>query len=374
MTAQSDRIRIEVTVQATPALLEGLEAWQHLGLLSDTQIKQLGDRYLTCALPAPVPVTSLPASLLVSDAGFDSDFVTELPERSPSRPRIRTGARSSSRSTSVASATNVTSSTPRQSNFLAERLQSLMAEISVIWLLFLGVFMVVVSSGVLAASQWRNFPPTGQYGILFAYTLAFWAVGLWTAKQPHLQLTTRMLQTATLLIIPVNFWMMDGFKLWQQPGGGAIAAIAALVLTALLLQLLGLRRLGLRRLGLRQSAIASSRLLLLDSIALSWLHWGWGWPGFPLIATYLGIVGTAFVLLQQDQAPAAIAAPTVPETRSPDSEAVSAPTPRQAWLAPSIIAVAASALLLIARAVLVAQVPVHQLGLAVGICGWLLCW
>jgi hypothetical protein len=244
-----------------------------------------------------------------------------------------------------------------------------MTEISVIWLLFLGVFMVVVSSGVLAASQWRNFPPTGQYGILFAYTLAFWAVSLWTAKQPHLQLTTRMLQTATLLIIPVNFWMMDGFKLWQQPGGWAIAAIAALVLTALLLQLL-----GLRRLGLRQSAIASSRLLLLDSIALSWLHWGWGWPGFPLIATYLGTVGTAFVLLQQDQASATTTTRAVPEARSPDSEAVSSPTPGQAWLAPSIIAVAASALLLIARAVLVAQVPVHQLGLAVGICGWLLCW
>jgi hypothetical protein len=38
-------------------------------------------------------------------------------------------------------------------SFVAQRLQALMAEISVIWLLFLGVFMVVVSSGVLAASQ-----------------------------------------------------------------------------------------------------------------------------------------------------------------------------------------------------------------------------
>ncbi|MBD1861457.1 MULTISPECIES: DUF2157 domain-containing protein [Trichocoleus] len=365
MASGSDRlIRIELSVQANSALLEGLEVWQDLGLLSEEQVKQIGDRYLTCALPEPIPVTD--AS--VRDAEPDSDFLIEPVERSSRRPRIRTGARSSPvRSDSAASSTSVGGTTIRQSNFLAERLQSLMAEISVIWLLFLGVFMVVVSSGVLAASQWRNFPPTGQYCILFAYTLAFWVAGLWATKQPNLQLTARMLQTATLLIIPVNFWMMDGFKLWQQPGGGAIAVIAAFGLTALLLQLLGFRRNSVH-------PVATSRWLLLDAVALSWLHWGWGWSGFPLIATYLGTLGTAFVLLQQDQASAAITAQTSSEARSPDLETVSSSMTGQTWLAPSIIAVAASALLLIARAVLVAQVPIHRLGLAVGICGWLLCW
>src|SRR6478672_5896014 len=167
MAAQSDRfVRIEVTVQATSALLEGLEVWQHLGLLSDTQIKQVGDRYLSCALPEPVLVTAA----LAREAEPESDFVIEPVERSRPRPRTRTGAKVLT----------------QQNNVVAQRLQSLMAEISVIWLLFLGVFMVVVSSGVLAASQWRNFPPTGQYGILLAYTLAFWAVGLWAAKRPNL--------------------------------------------------------------------------------------------------------------------------------------------------------------------------------------------
>ncbi|HEY9749386.1 MAG TPA: DUF2157 domain-containing protein, partial [Allocoleopsis sp.] len=328
MAAQSDRfVRIEVTVQATSTLLEGLAVWQHLGLLSDTQIKQLGDRYLSCVLPEPVSVTSVPDGA----ADSKSDFVVEPLERSLPRPRTRTGAQSPVR----AGGAKVSA---RQNNVLAQRLQSLMAEISVIWLLFLGVFMVVVSSGVLAASQWRNFPPTGQYGILLAYTLAFWAVSLWTAKQPNLQLTARMLQTATLLIIPVNFWMMDGFKLWQQPGGGAIAVVAALGLTALLVQLLGFRR----------SAGVNSRWLMLDAVALSWLHWGWGWSGLPLIASYLGTVGTAFVLLQQDQTPASSTVANASETRSPEPPTVAA----REWLAPGMIAVTVSALLLIARAVL----------------------
>ena len=49
--------------------------------------------------------------------------------------------------------------------FLTFMLQCLQAELSVPWLLFLGMFLVVVSSGVLAASQWERFPGFLQYGI-----------------------------------------------------------------------------------------------------------------------------------------------------------------------------------------------------------------
>ena len=53
-------------------------------------------------------------------------------------------------------------------------LQSLGEELSVRWLLFLGVFLVVLSSGVLAASQWERFPAVGQYGVLFAGNIRIW--------------------------------------------------------------------------------------------------------------------------------------------------------------------------------------------------------
>ena len=238
----------------------------------------------------------------------------------------------------------------RQSpNFATSMVQSFMAEISVIWLLFLGVFMVVVSSGVLAASQWQHFPPTEQYGILFGYTLAFWGASAWTGRQQSLHLTARMLQITTLLIVPVNFWMIDGFKLWSSGSGRVVAAIAALVLTAITIILL--KPTSTRSTGVR---------LTINSICLSWLHWGWGWAGFPLIATYIGTVGTALMLFYQNQGNVLPAAAEAEESREK--------------LPLGTITVTFATLLLIARAVFVAHVPLHQLGLALGICGWLLCW
>jgi hypothetical protein len=256
-----------------------------------------------------------------------------------------------------------------------------MAEVSVIWLLFLGVFMVVVSSGVLAATQWRNFSPVGQYGILFAYTLAFWAASAWTGRQPNLRLTARMLQIATLLIIPVNFWMMDGFQLWQSGLGWVMAAIAALVLTGITLQLL---RPGI---GRGVWGVESRDLLPLGAaIALSWLHWGWGWAGFPLVATYVGTIGATIALVWQERELGvrsqelgieAVSEGTEAQLRE-DSESIdesaSPAPPSRNPLSLSTITIAIATLLLIARAVLAAGVPINRLGLAVGICGWLLCW
>jgi len=47
-------VRIELTVSASnPNLLEGLETWLRLGLISDAQVKQLGRIYLSCRLPEP---------------------------------------------------------------------------------------------------------------------------------------------------------------------------------------------------------------------------------------------------------------------------------------------------------------------------------
>ncbi|HEY9596710.1 MAG TPA: hypothetical protein V6D33_03460, partial [Cyanophyceae cyanobacterium] len=64
MTPQPDRIlRIEVTVKASkPELLEGLDTWLRLGLMSDTQVKRLSQTYLTCLLPEPEIALSKPAS------------------------------------------------------------------------------------------------------------------------------------------------------------------------------------------------------------------------------------------------------------------------------------------------------------------------
>ena len=322
MTYRANRpIEIMLRVYPDSALLEGLDVWLRLGLLTDIQVKRLCQEHLTCPLPSIAPVvTSSPSE--TSDIVIVKDF--GLP--TPPTPAARTKTIKSKRDRSTG------------------LLQSFMAEVSVLWLLFLGVFLIVVSSAVLAASQWRNFSPVGQYGILFAYTLVFWGISAWASRQPNLQLTARMLQVTTLLIIPVNFWMMDGFKLWNFPLGWIVAPVAALSLTAILVNLL-------------QPSVSASRLTLANSIGLSWLHWGWSLMNFPLIATYIGTIGTALTLFYQSR------------RRSVEG---------QVSISNSIylggITITFATLLLVGRAILGAKIPIGNLGLALGICGWLLGW
>lgn len=250
MTSQSNQpIKIELTIRAgQPELLQGLDLWLRLGLLSDTQVRQICQAQLVCSLPVnPVASTQKAGGERQEARG---EFASHGASPSPPLPLI------------------------------SRLLSSLMAELSVVWLLFLGVFMVVVSSGVLAATQWQNFSSVGQYSILFGYTLAFWIASLWTRQQQNLRLTSRMLQIATLLIIPVNFWAIDGFKLWDSGLGLVLGAIAAFSLCAIAFMLL-------------QSA---PRLLLFNTLALAGLQSGWALTGLPLIATYIGTIGTAFVL------------------------------------------------------------------------------
>jgi hypothetical protein len=341
--------QITITVSANqPALLEGLDVWLRLRLISNSQVRYLSQQYLVCALPELAAVTATTAPDRIQD------FLTERPSQRSAQTRDFLVERPTQRLPQATAAPG----------FIAQRFQSLRAEVSVIWLLFLGVFMVVVSSGVLAASHWQNFFPIAQYGILVAYTLAFWAASLWTGRQANLHLTAQMLQITTLLIIPINFWLMDALRVWQQPAGWAIASVAALSLTTITSQLLQSNLRTLPRPG----------LLLLSSIGLSWLHWGWGWAGFPLIAVYAGTIAAAAALFFQEQTvpdQPDTAIPTRTNTASSDGAAL---TSERLTVALAELSVGIAALLLIIRALWLAQVPIAQLGLALGLCGWLLCW
>lgn len=309
MQPQPDRwTTIEVEIEASnERLLEGLDVWLHLGLVSDDEVKRICRQHLSCMIPVVARQVTAATST--------------QPSRLPQHKLIPTIGRT------------------------AQVLQSLMAEFSLMWLLFLGVFMVVVSSGVLAASQWRQFAPQGQYLILLGYTLAFWVASAWTGQHENLRLTARMLKIATLLIVPVNFWMIDGLKLWQSGVGLAIALFAALVLTTLTIRLLK-----------STTNTQHQQLILVNSVGLSWLHWGWGWAGFPILATYIGTVGTSFSLFYQYQG------------NDPPRQT----SRNQVSLA--ITTVTAATLLLLTRAIFVVKIPISRLGLAIAISGWLCCW
>jgi hypothetical protein len=295
MTQSPPTLKLELTLRADqPELLTGLDYWLQLGLISEAQIDRISQR-LSC--PLPQESTSSSASAPAPAAA---------------------------------------------QSWLTQALGSFMAEVSVVWLLFLGVFMVVVSSGVLAASQWQNFSAVGQYSILWAYTLAFGVAGWWAGQRPTLQTTGRMLRVATLLIIPVNFWMIDGFRLWGTSLGWLVSAIASLSLAAITTRFLQ----------------QSSRLTWINQLALCGLQWGWGIPGWALAATYGATVGTAGLQIWQRQ----------------QDDLQSEPLPAQTGFDLGNVAIAFSTLLLLGRALWAQQIPISDLGLAFGICGWLLVW
>ena len=332
-------IRLSAPQLQHPELLAGLEIWLQMGLISSAQVQQFCEQHLVCQL-ADQPVSHASNSLATHGStdfapGDFADAVSapvaavRIPGQIPVQIPVQILA--------------------EPTGWIARMLQAFMAEIGVIWLLCLGVFMVVVSSGVLAASQWQNFSPIGQYLILFTYTLAFWGAGLWADRRPALRLTARMLQIATLLILPVNFWMMDGLNLWRQGLGILVNLVAALVLS-------GITRSLLPRLTSRY------QLPLINALGLNWLHWGWSIAGIPVLTTYLGTIGTAVLTYRQA------------EFLRPEDSENSEVAGQSSQLAVSMVIVGLATLLLIGRAILAAQVPVSQLGLAFGICGWLFCW
>ncbi|MBD1915095.1 MULTISPECIES: hypothetical protein [Cyanophyceae] len=294
-----------------PGLLEGLDTWLRLGLITDQQVRDLGRANLSCDwLPATVPKLDLadavnpflepegaPAAgeMPTTDAvpAGDAPITDFVPVEPAVRPRRQRSPRFR----------NIRPSTPRQTRGTAQPsaptnlwLGRLMSELSVVWLLGLGVFLVVLSSAVLAATQWARFNAVGQYLVLLAYTLVFWAAGLWCHRRPNLQLTAKTLQMITLLLVPLNFWALDGLGVWRG-GGVLVGAIAAILLTFAALQVL------------RQQN--STPLEQANALGLAYLHTGWGlsgeWGGVPLLAVYAGVLGTAAATVYgQRQQPAAL--------------------------------------------------------------------
>ncbi|NCS44649.1 MAG: hypothetical protein GPJ23_05390 [Microcystis aeruginosa G13-05] len=335
----ASQIRVVIRVRAShPSLLQGLEQWLQLGLVEESQVKQLCRENLSCVMP--ILTTAPTREPLPDPISSQPPPPPALPSRRPEAPRrIPPQPPTSPRR----------QETPSQ---FGQMLQSLMAELSVLWLLLLGVFMVVISSGVLAANFWEKFSTAGQYGVLWLYTLAFWGASFWSSQQPGLRLTSQALRLVTLLLVPMNFLAMDSLGLWRNPLDWLIVVVAALSLTAVTIQLFRGRYGGTGPAGFSQS--------LPNHLGLSYLHWGWAIGGFPLLATYLGVVGTTLISLSR-----------VPEAAR--QEAAS----RRERLAPFSLneaIVVYGLVILLVRAIFIAQVEISQLGLAVGICGWLASW
>lgn len=282
-----------------PELLTGLDELLRLKLISEVQVKSLASNHLIC----------------------------------PIQLRIKAETKVDLETTSLAAIS--TAKAQVEVNFINKIWQAFLAELSIRWLLFLGIFLVVISSGILAATQWENFPVAIQYLILWAYTFSFWGIGFWLGRQDNLQLTAQTLKIIAVLLVPINFWAMSSFSLTANLSGWLAIALASVSLTTI----------TYLEYKPQQNKIPRAYLLLF--LLLSYLHLGWRINSFPLLAVYLGLVAVAvsnyWLVLQQ---------------------------PRKYKLTNLLLLLATWSLLLIRGLVAVNSTP--TLGLLLGITGWLL--
>ena len=242
-------LSLEIYVQANqPNLLQGLDQWLQLDLISEAQVKKICRHHLSCPLPEIEVASNLAAT----------------------------------QSDSLVAAKTLVKAAP-QPNIITQVWLRFLDELSIRWLLFLGIFLVVISSGVLAASQWNNFPKFGQYLILLAYTLCFWGFGFWSSKQNNLKLTSQTLRASATLLIPINFWAINHFGLGSNIWEWITIAIAFVTLTATIYFKFQLRKTD------------TNKFFAPFFLILSYLHLGWKLPILPLIAVYSGIIAISLI-------------------------------------------------------------------------------
>ncbi len=351
---RSSANRLTIVAFQNDQILQGLDLLLELGLITDKSVKLIGETRFVCEIKTKVAEPMI--SRLTSNNFDDSETTLRPANISESRlPRSRVVE------------IPVKAKAPQEPSKVAQTVRSLLSEFSTMWLLFLGVFLVVVSSGLLAASQWDNFSPQIQYLLLLAYTIGFFGVGFWTSKNEQLRMTTRALQLVTLLLVPANFWAMDGLGLLKNPAGIGLSAIAGCLLSAIAVFLLEtsfvFRETQILSEDLSTNSSTNkprkrtkrqlSQISILAILFLGWLHLGWFLsPYYPLIAVYLGII--------------AIATSTFLNRRQSLNTADSSTFPL------ALITGAYSTVLLISRALLFGNVSVFKLGLAFGVCGWVL--
>jgi hypothetical protein len=281
----------------SPNLLAGLDSLLALGLIDDRQVQNLCRIYLTCPIPVAAKKTAAMQPILVAN-------------RRPEPQAVR------------------------QPSLASNIWTAFKDELSVRWLLFLGVFLVILSSGVLAATQWQSFPAWGQYGVLWAYTIVFWAVGFWASSQAGLSLTANTLKIVALLLVPVNFWAIDSFQLWNHPWGWMTTGFATISLSMLVY--LDTRQ----RQQTRFSPIAIAYLIG------SYLQLGWHLSSWATISVYLGAIGAVGIWQQRRHI-----------------------FQDQSWQWSSLAIYSLTILLL--RALFIVRLPFYNFGLAIGIMGWL---
>ena len=307
----SHQTELNITIDGTdPNCLQGLDQLLQLGLISDQQVREICETHLCCFLPETAITLPREEKELVEITSLSLFNIQTIFTQAITPFRKVTG-------------------------FVSEVGQGLKTELSIRWLLFLGVFLVVTSSGLLVATQWKNLSDLVQYTVLWLYTLSFWGLGIWTKQQQHLSLTSKSLRVIAWLLVPINFWGMDSLQLaysWQ----GLLLNIVAFS--------------SLIYLYYYYSKQSGQWLFFINILLINFLHWGWQFAQIPLLTVYGGTLISVIILRGL----------RIPKTA----------TRYTLDLEKGFIIYGLFILLL--RGIFVQSIPVANVSLVIGILGWLL--
>ena len=137
---------------------------------------------------------------------------------------------------------------------------------------------------------------------------------------------------------------MDSFPLWDSSLGLVGILVGSLSLTILNINFFK-----------KKNRSSSNLLPFLNHLGLTYLHWGWTIPVIPLFATYIGVIGTTIITLIS------------PKNSSRNNQKFLPFSLSEGIIIDTLI-------ILLVRAIFIAQVNPFQLSLAIGLCGWLIGW
>ncbi len=301
MLPNQRKVNIEIELDfENEEVLNGLQNWLDLGLISEAKVKVICEDYLSCDLPESIILQSLTTNKKnVKVKETQIEIPTDLIKQ---KTKIKD-----------------------KPNILVSLWIKFYQEITVKWLLFLGLFLVIASSSILAATQWDKFPDWFQYLILFSYTLTFWGISFWAKKQENLTLTSETLLAISFLLIPVNFWAIDTFVWVSSWAEWILSAIAILTLSYIYFF---------------TTKFYQQYLTVTNFLIITYLQIGWQLKNFGWLAIYGGIISILVSLIL-----------------AKNKEGI-------AYLFLAFITI-------LVRGIFVERLPISELGLVIGICGWI---
>ncbi len=104
--------------------------------------------------------------------------------------------------------------TSAEPSFLESFLSSFFQEKNIKWILVVGASIVFGSSLMLVTKAWPNWPPELKYVTILGYTTVIFAAAELSRRRLRLNATYRVLQSLTLLLLPICFlsltWLSSG--------------------------------------------------------------------------------------------------------------------------------------------------------------------